>query len=116
MRYRWLGEHSGSIRGRNCYPIETKGKGRRRMDVTSSGTGSPIIGFMIGVYLHSRSHENILFNRFDCKFATYINTSMCAYNFLYYGELHFIIWRIYIIYLRNNNSILDIHKNSAALT
>ena len=44
-----LGEHSGSIGGRNCYPIETKGKGRRRMDVTSSGTGSPIIGFMIGV-------------------------------------------------------------------
>lgn len=39
----------GSIGGRNCYPIETKGKGRRRMDVTSSGTGSPIIGFMIGV-------------------------------------------------------------------
>lgn len=55
MRYRWLGEHSGSIDGRNCYPIETKGKGRRRMDVTSSGTGSPIIGFMIGVPLHLRS-------------------------------------------------------------
>lgn len=49
MRYRWLGEHSGSIGGRNCYPIETKGKGHRRMDVTSSGTGSRIIGFMIGV-------------------------------------------------------------------
>lgn len=55
MRYRWLGEHSGSIGGRNCYPIEAKGKGRRRMDVTSSGTGSPIIGFMIGVPPSTRS-------------------------------------------------------------
>lgn len=85
MRYRWLGEHSGSIDGRNCYPIETKGKGRRRMDVTSSGTGSPIIGFMIGVLLHLRSqgHENILFKRSDRELATYVSTNTCAYNFLY---------------------------------
>lgn len=38
--------------GRNCYPIETKGKSRQRMDVTSSGTVSPIIGFMIGISVY----------------------------------------------------------------
>lgn len=75
-RYRRIG---GSIDGGNCYPIESKRKGCRRMDVTSPGTVSPIIGFAIGsgtpMLPVDGTHRGIHYLRVSVEFVATDNTN-----------------------------------------